>query len=180
MAFEVLEDPTGKPVTAKATADGVQLVEATISGSIEGAATEVTLAAVENAVDGLEVSAATTATKAGEIDDNTDQVEQLLTDIKKIGQVADSIPFTEHTVTNASVALPVLSTPHGFEIQVPDGAGGPVYVREIATVTTSGVGRGWEIAVGSSKFFPAPTTTGWKAISTAASVEVLIAHEVKA
>jgi hypothetical protein len=100
--------------------------------------------------------------------------------IEKNARTADSITFTEHTVTNASLALPVLATPYGFELQVPSAAGGKVWVRPIGTVTTSGAGRGWEIAVGSSRYFHAPTTTGWVAISTAATVEILIAHEVKA
>lgn len=90
---------------------------------------------------------------------------------------ADSLVFTEHTVTNASAALPVLTTPYGFEIQVPAGAAGNVFVREIATVTATGVGRGWQVAAGTSKHFNAPSTTGWTAIASAASVEILIVHE---
>jgi hypothetical protein len=100
--------------------------------------------------------------------------------LEKNARTSDSLTFTEHTVTNASVALPALTTPYGFEIQVSSGAGGKVWVRPIATVTTSGAGRGWEIGVGSSRYFSAPNTTGWMAISTAATVEVLIVQAVKA
>lgn len=100
--------------------------------------------------------------------------------LEKNGRTADSIAFAEHTVTNASLALPTLTTPYGFEIQVPPGAGGNVFVRPIDPVTTTGVGRGWVVAAGTSRRFNAPNTTGWFAISTAASVEILISYDVKA
>jgi hypothetical protein len=112
--------------------------------------------------------------------DNGIATQTTLAAIEKLGQAADSITFTEMTVTNASQSLPSLTTARGFEIQVPDAATGAVYVREIGTVTASGANRGWEIPVGTSRYFNAPNTTGWSIISSAASVPILIMHEVKA
>jgi hypothetical protein len=94
--------------------------------------------------------------------------------------VDDGLPIdptepTEHTVGITAAALPVLATPGGFRVQVPE-AGGYVYVRALAGVTTSGAGRGWEIPPGTARRFNWSTTAGVYAIASA-STEILVEVE---
>jgi hypothetical protein len=62
MPFEVLEDPTGKPVTAKADADGIQRVEATVPGGATAASQALTNSYVDGVEDKLDTLAANVAT----------------------------------------------------------------------------------------------------------------------
>ena len=70
MAFEVLEGPSGQPVTAKGDADGAQLVAISGGVTVAGGATEAgqdagnaSLADIDTNTDGLEAGQTTTNAK---------------------------------------------------------------------------------------------------------------------